>query len=85
MLYFKGHIEEYFLKKHENRDVTKEELIAIVRNNTVLLFLEQKMVEEEQKGANEDQEVDDEDDMIDEEYFNENDFNPDEEQEAEGN
>lgn len=40
ILYFKGHLEEFFLKKYENSEISKEELMTIVRENTVLKFLE---------------------------------------------
>ncbi len=46
ILYFKGHLEEFFQKKYEG-ELTKETLLEIVKNNTVLQFLEQKMEEEE--------------------------------------
>ena len=47
ILYFKGHLEEFFLKNFEGKEVGKQELLDIVKNNTVLHFLEQKMEEEE--------------------------------------
>ena len=36
ILYFKGHLEEFFLKNHADRDLTKEDLIEIVKGNVVL-------------------------------------------------
>ena len=35
ILYFKGHLEEFFQKKHEG-ELTKQILLEIVKNNTVL-------------------------------------------------
>ena len=36
ILYFKGHLEEFFQKNYTDKDLSKEDLIEIVKGNTVL-------------------------------------------------
>ncbi len=47
LLYFKGHLDEYFETNFEKK-VTKDKVREMIQNNTILVYLEQKMNEEEQ-------------------------------------
>ena len=47
LLYFKKHVDQYLAENHKEEDLSRETLMEIVKDNLILKFLEEKMMEED--------------------------------------
>lgn len=57
LLYFKKHVDDYLAEFHTGGEMTKDVMMDLIRDNLILKYLEEKMVEEERLEGIEDGEM----------------------------